>query len=102
LRDNYQEFVKRGIEILVVGPDGPRAFKRYWEDEKMPFPGCADIGSKVADTYQQEVNIFKFGRMPADIIIDRTGIIRYMHYGESMSDIPQIQQLLNVIDNIKK
>jgi peroxiredoxin len=102
LRENYQEFVKRGVEILVIGPDGPRAFKRYWEEEKMPFPGCADIGSKVADTYQQEVNLFKLGRMPADIIIDSTGIIRYMHYGESMSDIPQIQQLLDVIDSLKK
>ncbi len=102
MRDHYQEFVKRGVEIVVVGPDGPRAFKRYWEEEKMPFPGCADIGSKVADTYQQEVNLFKLGRMPADIIIDRTGTIRYMHYGESMSDIPQIKQLLDVIDSLKK
>jgi peroxiredoxin len=102
LRDHYQEFVKKAVEIVVIGPDGPRAFKRYWEEEKMPFPGCADIGSKVADTYQQEVNLFKFGRMPADIIIDRTRIIRYLHYGESMSDIPQIQQLLDVIDSLKK
>ena len=66
----------------------------------MPFPGCADIGSKVADTYQQEVNIFKLGRMPAEIIIDKNRIIRYLHYGESMSDIPQIQQLLEVIDTL--
>lgn len=100
MRDNYQEFVKRGVEILVIGPDGPRAFKRYWEEEKMPFPGCADIGSKVADTYQQEVNILKLGRMPVEIIIDRTRIIRYLHYGESMSDIPQIRQLLEVIDTL--
>ncbi len=90
------------MEILVIGPDGPRAFKRYWEDEKMPFPGCADIGSKVADTYQQEVNILKLGRMPAEVIIDRNGIIRFLHYGESMSDIPQIPQLLEVIDSLKK
>ena len=100
MRDNYQEFVKRGVEILVIGPDGPRAFKKYWEEEKMPFIGCADIGSKVADAYQQEVNIFKLGRMPAEIIIDRTRVIRYLHYGESMSDIPQIQQLLEVIDTL--
>lgn len=100
MRDNYQEFVKRRVEILVIGPDGPRAFKRYWEEEKMPFPGCADIGSKVADTYQQEVNILKLGRMPVEIIIDRTRIIRYLHYGESMSDIPQIRQLLEVIDTL--
>ena len=99
MRDNYHEFVKRGVEVLILGPDGPRAFKRYWEEEKMPFPGCADIGSKVADTYQQEVNFLKFGRMPAEIIIDKSGIIRFLQYGESMSDIPPIQQLLQIIDN---
>ena len=100
MRENYQEFEKRGVEVLIIDPDGPRAFKRYWEEEKMPFPGCADIDSKVADTYQQEVNILKLGRMPAEIIIDRTGIIRYFHYGELMSDIPLIQQMLEVIDTL--
>jgi peroxiredoxin len=100
LRDDYQEFIKRDVEILAIGPDGPRAFKNYWEEEKMPFIGCADIGSKVADTFQQEVNIFKLGRMPAEILIDRTRTIRFLHYGESMSDIPPIQQLLEFIDSL--
>jgi peroxiredoxin len=86
--------------VIIIGPDGPRAFKRYWEEEKMPFPGCADIGSKVSDSYRQEVNILKLGRMPAEFIIDQKGIIRYLHYGESMSDIPSVDDLLNVIDNL--
>jgi hypothetical protein len=67
----------------------------------MPFPGCADLGSKVADMFRQEVNIFKFGRMPVEFIIDRSGIIQYLHYGESMSDIPSIDDLINLIDGIK-
>ena len=85
--------------MIIIGPDGPLAFKRYWEVEKIPFQGCADIGSKVADAYRQEVNIIKFGRMPAEFVIDRLGMIRFLHYGESMSDIPTVDELLNVIDN---
>lgn len=64
----------------------------------MPFIGCADIKSKVADLYYQEVNLLKFGRMPALFVIDRTGLIRYSHYGDSMADIPPNAEVLNVLD----
>jgi peroxiredoxin len=101
LRENYSRFVKKDSEILIIGPDGPRAFKKYWEEQKMPFPGCADIGSKVADAYFQEVNILKLGRMPAEFIIDLNGTIRYSYYGESMSDIPPVEDILKTIDEIK-
>ena len=66
----------------------------------MPFIGCADIRSKVADTYYQEVNLFKFGRMPAVFVIDRSGMIRYSHYGDAMSDIPANAELFKVLDTI--
>lgn len=88
--------------MIVIGPDGPRAFHKYWLEEKMPFPGCADIGSKIADLYRQEVNIFKLGRMPAEFLLDQSGVIRYLHYGESMNDIPTVDELIKQIEMIKK
>ena len=100
LRDNYEEFSNRDAEVVAIGPDGPRAFKRYWVEEKIPFIGLADIGSKVGDIYQQEVNLFKFGRMPAEIIVDKKGIVQYFHYGDSMSDIPTVHDLLAIVDQV--
>ena len=88
--------------MVIVGPDGPRAFKKYWEEQEMPFIGLADIGSKIAGLYQQEVNILKFGRMPAEFIVDKHGKIQFQHYGESMRDIPSINDLLLVINNINQ
>jgi peroxiredoxin Q/BCP len=67
----------------------------------LPFIGCSDQGSKVAARYYQEVNIFKLGRMPAEFIIDPEGMIRFVHYGASMSDIPEPTELLEVIEKIK-
>lgn len=84
-----------------MGPDGPRAFRRYWEENQIPFIGLPDIKSTVADTYYQEVNLMKFGRMPAEFIIDDKGIIQYLHYGSSMSDIPEPKILLEIIEKIK-
>lgn len=66
----------------------------------MPFIGLADVGSKVAGLYHQEVNWLKMGRMPAVLVIDRHGRVRFSQYGESMSDIPENGELFAVLDQI--
>ena len=101
LRHDYEKFKTLGAEIITLGPDGPRAFKRYWEENDMPYIGCADIRSKVGDMYYQEVNLLKLGRMPAIFIIDLEGMIRFAHYGDSMSDIPDNALILSEIQKIK-
>lgn len=87
--------------MLAVGPDGPHAFKQYWEENNLPFPGLADLRSRVADRYAQEVNLFKLGRMPALFVVDKEGVIRYEHYGDSMSDIPSNAEVFAVLDALK-
>lgn len=68
----------------------------------MPMIGLADPGSKVADRYHQKVNLLKWGRMPALLVIDKIGIIRFVHYGNSMSDIPANADVIKVLDEINK
>jgi peroxiredoxin len=97
LRQDYAQFTQLGAEIIALGPDGPNAFRHYWEENDLPFIGCADIKSQVAVHFQQEVNWFKLGRMPAIFVIDSAGHIRYRHYGDSMSDIPSNEEVLQVI-----
>ena len=50
--------------------------------------------------YKQEVNLFKLGRMPLNCVVDGKGYIRYVRYGNSMSDIPSNEELLHVIDQL--
>lgn len=101
LRQDYAEFVKRGAEILALGPDGPAAYQRFWQQENIPYIGLSDIGSKTADLYYQEVNLLKLGRMPAMFIVDLQGRIRYSHYGRSMADIPDNQEVLQELERIR-
>jgi len=100
LRQDYEEFVQRNAVIVVLGPDGPNAFLKYWQENELPFIGLADIKSRVADLFYQEVNLLKLGRMPALLIIDTKGKIRFVHYGKSMSDIPTNEEVLMVLDSI--
>ncbi len=89
------------MKIIALGPDGPNAFRRYWEENDIPFTGCADIRSKVAGTYYQKVALLKFGRMPAMFIIDKQGKVRWQHYGDAMSDIPENEKVLEIIDQLQ-
>jgi peroxiredoxin Q/BCP len=98
LRDGYDEYRARNAEILAIGPDSPEKFVSYWQENKLPFPGLPDPNKQVSKIYKQEVNLFKLGRMPLNTIVDRKGLIRFIHYGYSMSDIPDNESLLQVIE----
>jgi peroxiredoxin Q/BCP len=98
LRQDYDEFVARDTEVVVLGPEGPAAFQEYWAEEELPFIGLPDPEHSVLKLYGQQVNLFKLGRMPAQVIVDKAGIARYVHYGKSMSDIPSNEELLSLID----
>jgi peroxiredoxin len=100
LRQDYAEFVARDIEVVVVGPENAAAFAEYFRRESLPFIGLPDPTASVLKLYGQEVNLFKLGRMPAQVLIDRSGLARYVHYGHSMSDIPENAELLALGDEI--
>jgi peroxiredoxin Q/BCP len=100
LRDGYEEFTSRGVEVLAVGPHPLEIFDKYWQNERIPFVGLPDPSHSVAVQYRQEVNMFKLGRMPLSCVVDANGYIRFAHYGTSMRDIPSNDELLQVIDEL--
>jgi peroxiredoxin Q/BCP len=102
LRQDYDQFTAKDAEIIAIGPEKPDAFRKYWEENEMPFVGIPDPEHTVLKRYGQEVNLFKLGRMPAQMIIDKQGILRYIHYGHSMQDIPENAELLQLLDELNK
>ncbi len=100
LRRDFDEFRKREVEIVVVGPENAEAFRMYFLENSVPFIGLPDPQHSVLKLYGQEVNLFKLGRMPAQVIIDKVGVVRYAHYGHSMSDIPENAELLALLDEL--
>jgi peroxiredoxin len=100
LRHDYSEFVARDVAVVVVGPEDARAFADYWQKESLPFVGLPDPKSTVLKVYGQEVKIFKLGRMPAQVLIDKAGVARFVHYGHDMSDIPENAEILALADEI--
>jgi len=102
LRQDYAKFTQRGAEIIVIGPEGKEAFQAYWHKESLPFIGLPDPGASVLKLYGQEVNLFKLGRMPAQVVVDKQGVARFVHYGHSMSDIPKNSELLGLLEQMNQ
>jgi len=94
LRQDHDRYTAQGVQVVVVGPDSLSAFRHYWQENDLPFIGIPDPEHSVLKLYGQEIRIFKFGRLPAQVLIDREGIARYVHYGQSMSDIPCAEDIL--------
>lgn len=102
MRDHYDEFASHGAEVIAVGPDGMESFQHYWANENIPFVGLPDPDHAIARQYRQEVNLFKLGRMPLNCVVDMDGRIRFVHYGSNMTDIPDNETFLNVIDQLNE
>jgi len=84
LRQDYLEFVKRGAEVIAVGPEKAEVFANWWREHQMPFIGLPDPEHTVSKRYGQQ----------------KRGLIRYLHYGTSMSDIVDNGELLAKLDQL--
>jgi peroxiredoxin Q/BCP len=98
LRLDHEEFERRGARIVVLGPEGRDAFVKYWKAHDLPFTGLPDPEHRVLDLYGQKWRLLGLGRMPALAVVDREGMLRYVHHGSSMRDIPTNEAILAVID----
>ncbi len=100
LRHDYNHFVEKDTVVIVIGPESVNQFRTYWKMFNNPFIGIPDPNHLVLKRYGQEVDLFKLGRMPAQVLIDKQGIARFVHYGKSMSDIPSSHEMLQLLDDI--
>jgi len=100
LRQDMDRFTERDVAILVIGSENARKFDAYFSKHRLFFIGLPDPKHHVLKLYGQEIKLFKFGRMPAQVLVDKQGLARFIHYGNSMSDIPANEDLLTLIDEM--
>jgi peroxiredoxin Q/BCP len=102
LRQDYDKFVAQDTEVIVVGPESAAAFSMYWKQNHLPFVGLPDPTHSVLKLYGQEVSLFKFGRQPAQVTIDKSGQVRFVHYGHDPSDIPANDEILALLKTMNE
>ena len=100
LRQDFEKITALDTVIIIVGPESAGAFKIYWKENNLPFIGLPDPKHIVLKKLGQEVNLFKLGRMPAQVIVDKSGIVRFAHYGHQMADIPDNNEIIDLLKEI--
>ncbi len=90
------------LKILIVNPDDAGQVAEYWRKEGLPMPGLVDPGHEIANQYGQQVKIFKFGRLPSLLVLDRSGAVRFEHRGDSMTDFVPNKQLIALLDELNR
>lgn len=100
LRDAYEEFQKYNAIIYAILPDNLENAKNFESKFAKIYPIYYDDKKEVNKMLKQEVKTLKFGRMPALLVIDKQGIIKYAYYSDSMDDIPENEELFEVLKNI--
>ncbi len=100
LRQDHEKFVERDTAVVVVGPENAQKFADYFGENDLPFVGLPDPKHSVLKLYGQQIKLFKFGRMPAQLLVDKEGVVRFVHYGHNMTDIPPTEEMLALIDNL--
>jgi peroxiredoxin len=102
LRQDYQEFVRLNTVVIAIGRDTARAFQSFWEARQLPFIGLPDPKGKVLKQYGQEIKLLKLGRMPAQVIVDIQGVVRYLHYGQNMADISTNKEIFDILISLNR
>lgn len=102
LRHDYREFMRRDTEVIAIGPESAATFTKWWHENNMPFPGLPDPDHTVSKLFGQQVKLLKLGRLPAQLVVDKKGVIRFVHHGNSMSDIMENDRVLAFLDDVNK
>lgn len=100
LHQDYDKFVEKDTIIVAIGPDNAASYRNYWEENSLKFYGIPDEKHSVLKLFGQQVNLLKLGRMPAQMLVDKDGVLRYIHYGNSMKDIPENSEVFELIDTL--
>lgn len=93
----YPSFTELETEVIAVGPDDAAAFRRMFGRLGASFPGIPDPEHRIAEVYGQQVVWWKLGRLPAQFLIDKNGVVRFSEYSRSMSQITPPEEILELL-----
>jgi peroxiredoxin len=108
LRDQIDEFEKRGAQVVAVDPHESHRLRHLLRSvgqraEELTYPILADPAHTVSATYGVafQMNIHtEWSNRPATFVIDKEGMIRYERRGKTYSDRPKPVELLRELDQM--
>ncbi len=85
LSQDYAAFREMNAEVVVITSDPVPKVREYAQQRRIPFPLLSDPDRAVADLYGARVEGEQVPR-PSVFVLDRKGIIRFLHVGKNPND----------------
>ena len=94
LNENYDQFTRRGIEVLMITSTDERQSQTVINDLSLRMPLLSDPNCSVFRAYN--VGQALGAPLPAQFVIDQGGCLRYKHLFSFFSNNASIETLLEV------
>jgi peroxiredoxin len=91
------EFVKAGVQVLVILGDSPERARKYAEALKAPFPVLADPERSIYHQFELTKNFIGI-QHTASVIVDPQGVISYIKRAMNpMTWLQESKELVRII-----
>lgn len=98
-RDNYEDFIDMGAEVIGISSDSERTHRRFAEKYNLPFILLVDSDKQVRRLFKVENNLFVLpGR--ETFVVDKTGKIIMVFNNINASE--HMRRALNTLKSINK
>lgn len=98
LKEHYQEFSDRQVELLMITSTDEQQSKKVVEDLGLPFPLLSDSSCKTFRKYQTGQALG--APLPAQFLLDRQGVLRFKHLFSFLDHNASVETLLKAIDTL--
>jgi peroxiredoxin len=99
MRDDWDEFAERGLTVLPISVDSTYALKEYKQKYGMKVDLLSDFKREVTIRYGV-LNEARFFSNRAYFLIDREGIVHWVHVEENPSLKRTNQEILAAVDRM--
>jgi peroxiredoxin len=98
----YKEFQAENCEILLILGESVEKARQYAEILKLPFPVLSDPERRVYHNYGLE-KIFQLVQRTASLVIDRSGVVRYLKVAlNPFTWLQESRELLDFVRSLEK
>ena len=105
VRDDIARYNGIDAQVLGISVDSVFTLKKYKEEQGYNFPLLSDFNKEVSTAYDtiyaEWILEMKGVSKRSAFVIDKEGIIRYAEVLESAQDVPNFEEIHQVLDNLK-
>jgi peroxiredoxin len=98
MNENYERFLEKGVEVLMITSTDTQQSQKVVQDLSLKMPLLSDPSCRSFQSY--EVGQALGAPLPAQFLLDRQGKLRFKHLFSFLSSNAQVETLLNAMEKL--